>query len=72
MSNCAVYIRNVDKRKFGEQSYSGVSGVLLTRFLGRRKLASERGVPLFYRNGTYVGNMGYPAGQPKPEKRGKK
>ena len=66
MSNLAVYIRNVDTGKFGPQSYSKSSGVLLTRFLGRRGLATERGVPLFYRNGTYIGNLGYPKGQPRP------
>ncbi len=69
MSNQAIYIRNADKGKFGPQSYSGASGVLLTRFLGRRKLATERGIPLFYKNGTYIGNLGYPKGQPRPVRR---
>ncbi len=58
MSNPAVYIRNSDQSKFSTKDYDiHHQGVLLTRYRGTRTNALRKKVPLFMRNGTYVGNL---------------
>ncbi len=68
MSNPAVYIRNRDKGKLAKKDYTREEGVLLTRYKGTRAKAKKARVPLFDRRGEYMGNLGYPAGQPRPRK----
>ncbi len=69
MANPAVYIKNADQSKLSPKDYDiGHQGVILTRYRGTRAKALRLKVPLFYRNGNYVGNLGYPKGQPRPKK----
>ena len=59
MANFAVYVRQHDAHtKLAAKDYHHGAGVLLTRYLSTRAKAKRLHIPLFLKNGTYIGNLG--------------